>query len=33
MAETELKGWNHMPEVPLKTSPFFTWPLEPVEMV
>ena len=33
MADTELKGWNHVPEVPIRVSPFFTWPLNPVEMV
>lgn len=33
MSDTQLKGWNHLPEVPLKVSPFFTWPLNPVEMV
>lgn len=27
-----LPGWNHTPQVPLKVSPFFTWPLRPVEM-
>lgn len=33
MSETELKGWNHVPELPIRVSPFFTWPLRPVEMV
>ncbi|WP_137700111.1 sterol desaturase family protein [Marimonas lutisalis] len=33
MSDTQLKGWNHLPDVPLKVSPFFTWPLNPVEMV
>ena len=33
MSDAQLKGWNHVPEVPLKVSPFFTWPLNPVEMV
>lgn len=28
-----LPGWNHTPQVPLKVSPFFTWPLRPLEMV
>ncbi|MEO1111606.1 MAG: sterol desaturase family protein, partial [Pseudomonadota bacterium] len=32
MPEDKLKGWNYLPEVPLKTSPFFIWPLNPVEM-
>ena len=29
---SRLKGWNHLPKVPLSVSPFFTWPLNPVEM-
>ena len=28
-----LKGWNHVPTLPLKVSPFFRWPLRPLEMV
>ena len=32
MSEEQLKGWNHLPDVPLKTSPFFIWPLNPIEM-
>lgn len=28
-----LPGWNHTPQVPLKVSPFFTWPLRPIEML
>ncbi|MDU8944773.1 sterol desaturase family protein [Ovoidimarina sediminis] len=32
MSEAELEGWNHLPEVPIRVSPFFTWPLNPVEM-
>ena len=32
MPDEQLKGWNYLPEVPLKTSPFFIWPLKPVEM-
>ena len=28
-----ITGWSHIPEVPLKVSPFFRWPLEPFEMV
>lgn len=31
--QAQLKGWNHIPDVPLRVSPFFTWPLRPVEMV
>ncbi len=32
MSDTRLKGWNHHPEVPLKASPVFTWPLNPIEI-
>jgi hypothetical protein len=32
MENSELKGWNHVPDVPLKVSPFFRWPLRPLEM-
>src|SRR5680860_1621947 len=28
-----LPGWNHTPQVPLTVSPFFTWPLRPIEMI
>ncbi len=33
MSENELKGWNHLPELPLKTSPFFAWPPQPVQII
>jgi len=33
MSEAPLKGWNHVPEVPIKVSPFFRWPLQPLEML
>ena len=33
MADAPLKGWNHVPDVPLKVSPFFTWPLRPLDML
>lgn len=33
MPEQKLKGWHHLPDVPLKVSPFFTWPLNPLEMI
>jgi len=33
MSENQLKGWHHLPDVPIKVSPFFTWPLNPVEMI
>ena len=32
MSDAPLKGWNHIPEVPLRVSPFFTLPLRPLEM-
>ena len=32
MSDKLLKGWNHMPEVPIRVSPFFTLPLRPLEM-
>lgn len=32
--ETEiLPGWNHIPDVPIPISPFFSWPPNPVRMV
>jgi len=33
MSDKPLKGWNHTPNVPLQVSPFFSWPLKPVEML
>ncbi len=33
MTKPQLKGWNHIPDVPIKVSPFFSWPLRPVEML
>ncbi len=33
MAKAPLKGWNHVPAVPIKVSPFFTWPLRPLDML
>ena len=33
MSEEQLKGWHYMPEVPLTVSPFFTWPLKPLDML
>ena len=33
MTQPRLKGWNHLPDVPLRVSPLFTWPLNPVEML
>lgn len=28
-----LPGWNHVPDVPIAVSPFFSWPPEPARMV
>lgn len=33
MSDTQLKGWNHVPDVPLKVSPIFSWPPNPTEIV
>lgn len=33
MTDTPLKGWNHVPDVPLQVSPFFAWPLRPRAML
>lgn len=33
MSDEQLKGWHYMPEVPLTVSPFFTWPLKPLDML
>jgi sterol desaturase/sphingolipid hydroxylase (fatty acid hydroxylase superfamily) len=27
-----LPGWEHVPDVPIKVSPFFSWPPKPAEM-
>jgi sterol desaturase/sphingolipid hydroxylase (fatty acid hydroxylase superfamily) len=32
MSDTQLKGWNHLPDVPLQVSPVFIWPPKPVEI-
>ena len=32
MSDEQLKGWNHLPEIPLKVSPLFVWPLNPAEL-
>lgn len=32
MSDTQLKGWNHLPDVPLKVSPVFSWPPNPIEI-
>ena len=33
MSDAKLKGWNHQPDTPLTVSPFFAWPLRPLEML
>ena len=30
--DTRLPGWHHVPEVPIRTSPFFSWPPDPGAM-
>ena len=30
MDKDGLKGWNHVPNLPLEVSPFFRWPLRPI---
>lgn len=32
MSDDHIKGWNHLPPLPLKTSPLFTWPLVPKDI-
>ncbi|WP_390910889.1 sterol desaturase family protein [Pseudosulfitobacter sp. SM2401] len=31
--DPKLAGWAHLPEVPIRVSPFFSWPPEPTRMV
>ena len=33
MGNIPVKGWNHLPNVPIKVSPFFQWPLRPKDML
>jgi len=33
MSDAPLKGWNHVPDVPLQVSPFFKWPPRPMRML
>jgi sterol desaturase/sphingolipid hydroxylase (fatty acid hydroxylase superfamily) len=28
----QIPGWNHVPDVPIQVSPFFSWPPDPVRM-
>mgnify|MGYP003951629885 CR=1 FL=1 len=29
----KIKGWGHIPKVPILVSPFFAWPLNPLRMI
>ena len=33
MPEAKIKGWNHIPQVPIQVSPLFSWPLRPREIL
>ena len=33
MGNNPINGWNHLPNVPIKVSPFFRWPLRPMDML
>ena len=33
MPKAQIKGWNHIPNVPIKVSPLFNWPLKPLEVL
>ena len=33
MPKAKIKGWNHVPNVPIKVSPLFNWPLKPLEVL
>ncbi|MBT7907240.1 MAG: sterol desaturase family protein [Marinovum sp.] len=33
MPKAKIKGWNHVPNVPIKVSPLFNWPLQPLEVL
>ena len=33
MPKAKIKGWNHIPNVPIKVSPLFNWPLKPLEVL
>lgn len=30
MSDAPIKGWNHVPQVPIRTSPLFDWPPRPL---
>lgn len=29
----QIPGWNHVPDVPIQVSPFFSWPPDPMRMI
>ena len=33
MPEAKIKGWNHIPQVPIQVSPLFSWPPRPKEIL
>ncbi len=33
MSDAKIKGWNHTPDLPIRVSPFFRWPLRPLAML
>ncbi len=33
MPEAKIKGWNHIPQVPIQVSPLFSWPPRPREIL
>ena len=33
MPKAKIKGWNHIPNVPITVSPLFNWPLKPLEVL
>ena len=33
MPEAKIKGWNHIPQVPIPVSPLFSWPPRPKEIL
>lgn len=32
MSEEQIKGWNYLPDIPIKVSPVFVWPPDPAEI-
>ncbi|MDG1423868.1 MAG: sterol desaturase family protein, partial [Paracoccaceae bacterium] len=33
MPKAKIKGWNHIPNVPITVSPLFNWPLKSLEVL